>query len=602
MSECTICIETFSLLEDLAVVPCGHCFHILCIKQWAQTPKAEGPSCPICQAKFTLAALKKVYVTGLSLVKTQNVNDLRESEQRLAEERERWARDLRLSEFREQRNEDLVHRVTEEWKDERQKKEDALAQSVTVLTELSQKEAELEVAEWEKKELAEEMEVLREETAARMEKQQKDSADRMEEQRKAMEARIEEREKGMATQMVNMSTELVFRSQEINRRDELLTESAARLEEMQLRTEKGEREIPKLIARLAEERRQKEEVFRHVDQFRDEVAIYRKRCESEEDMFDQLRNFFEEEEKSLLSKLTESESRCDAVTRELELTKDRIRALASSLDVCGRECVTAGSGKHLAADPSIEMDKTPLTADRSRTPAKIEDADADFSIESEKVSAGFDSDDKFEGVSFSSFAERPTLPPSNSKRIRDAAFLAEMGEELSVDFDSALRRSPDCLPDLIKELKDPRTSSRLTSALDSAAGILSDARGAPHFNFFARSVIEQVGPSLDQILRRFPVVDFAEENARVDAFCSGLRLTAHLMLARREHVDALLRRIELAPILADHLPFAVESSFLCVVDAEECFAGIMRFLFTVFRNRLMFLEPCTVFTVLYCTV
>ena len=46
--ECTICCENFQKNEDILYLPCKHCFHPLCIKEWFNNKK----ECPLCRKEF----------------------------------------------------------------------------------------------------------------------------------------------------------------------------------------------------------------------------------------------------------------------------------------------------------------------------------------------------------------------------------------------------------------------------------------------------------------------------------------------------------------------------------------------------------------------
>ena len=98
MSECVICYDPFDSLENFSVLSCGHCFHCTCIEKWAQyktpttrtRPTPQTPTCPQCRIPFTLTPtprdiVKKLLVAGLTLVKPEELNTLRESSDRVAE-------------------------------------------------------------------------------------------------------------------------------------------------------------------------------------------------------------------------------------------------------------------------------------------------------------------------------------------------------------------------------------------------------------------------------------------------------------------------------------------------------------------------------------
>ena len=91
MSECAVCLDKFSLVEDISVVSCGHCFHRACIEKWGKTPSGTTcrarayPPCPECRAPFSLAAqprgciVPKLHLSGLTLVKTDEFSAWKKS-------------------------------------------------------------------------------------------------------------------------------------------------------------------------------------------------------------------------------------------------------------------------------------------------------------------------------------------------------------------------------------------------------------------------------------------------------------------------------------------------------------------------------------------
>lgn len=44
-SSCTICLEDYTLGENLVLCPCGHCYHRMCIKSWLRIKNL----CPMCK-------------------------------------------------------------------------------------------------------------------------------------------------------------------------------------------------------------------------------------------------------------------------------------------------------------------------------------------------------------------------------------------------------------------------------------------------------------------------------------------------------------------------------------------------------------------------
>jgi len=43
--DCSICLETFGLNEDIVKLNCNHCFHSNCIKLWIN----DNMNCPLCR-------------------------------------------------------------------------------------------------------------------------------------------------------------------------------------------------------------------------------------------------------------------------------------------------------------------------------------------------------------------------------------------------------------------------------------------------------------------------------------------------------------------------------------------------------------------------
>ena len=165
MSECAICIETFSVPEELSALTCGHCFHGACIEEWAKTrtPVSNSNSnapripasqtCPSCRAPFTIVSpshgiVRKLLLSGLILVKIDQVEVWTRDAENAADFQAR-ARQAERELARERADNDALRADLSVILDsklglanELSRKEEALKEKDAVLKE---KEAELEV-------------------------------------------------------------------------------------------------------------------------------------------------------------------------------------------------------------------------------------------------------------------------------------------------------------------------------------------------------------------------------------------------------------------------------------------------------------------------
>ena len=297
MSECTICIESLSSLENVSALPCGHCFHADCIEQWGRTPQVLGPKCPICHVRFSLerprGVVRRLFLSDARLVKAEVLEELsvlRESsdidarlsakeqelkllrpkvdllDKKLKEAETKLEMEMRQMEIQmeyvrvvenksgklERRYSDLEARLMSE----RKSKVDTVNQLVeevkTVTDQLRLKEAEVVVAEWTVGDAKKEMRALEEETDRRRKRAEEEVADaekRMEALRGDLERKDRESERdqvalaNMRRSLKTLDREYVKQGEDLVQKKELYEKQKQRISELEKMVVSGEEEL-----------------------------------------------------------------------------------------------------------------------------------------------------------------------------------------------------------------------------------------------------------------------------------------------------------------------------------------------------------------------
>jgi len=397
-----------------------------------------------------------------------------------------------------------------------------------LVEELKLKEAEVEVAECEIRELKRSLDAQMLEVA------------KEEEKRKMLEESLWLADKRCEDQMRVVET----KEEECQKREDAIVQK----EEEHLRRE--------------EELKSKEE----------EQAVAMEALAQEKQSLEEERKEMNEEEMRLRAQLAETEIRCEDLTDELRTLREPLSLIIDQMDdfvgnvdqlqhhlldrIEGRDIDEPVSPTSSVCDLAIVDEVSP---DQNIDVASIVGL-----LEEDMMAATAVMFDNFDGPE--DHEDDVPLCHVENLRVRDAAFIEQMGLELMADFDKEQApREPTDDSALLDRLDAICGSSLLSASdLDSLVRILAAVFETPHFNFFVRAVLDEsneifstcVDMLADQV--QVPVVDQAHAEERVGILCSALKLMAYLMLGRAGDVDKMMRQFDLVEIIYQHLRNGVE--------------------------------------------
>jgi len=536
MSECVICLETFSFVEDISVLSCGHCFHSPCIEKWAKTPPTSlgvemriqhSPprTCPQCRAPFKLIAptrgfIKKLSLSGLRLVKADEYLSLK----RCADEGAGLQARVLQAETdlkKKQADNDFHETLEKEMKDTLREKE---ARVAMLEKECGEKDEQLRDAHSETKGFKEQVAMIEKDLM-----QSKEIAVELERARCHFEERMIER----------------LNSQR-------LAESLA--EERMAETDRLKEDLERCRQEMCSLR----------VQFQKELDQLANGTKTRDDLIDRLEE-----------QLLEAQRQRDASNDQLLTARNLVRALSYELEV-----VPFSPVEDRDSEESFPPDKAiPVSDDDSFVlldeAAECEDAGNRFcEAEEEKPRPASVAQSATESSSCPNVCgdiagstnrdlelatDLTMVPPKmQSRRVCDADFLAERANELALDLSITHLPSDIDLPHLLKDLKSDVHVVNSVSALDSISAFLYFKFDSPHYDHYVRELIGTLESILKRIFSRTPAFDAGSDDIGVTTICSALRVTAFLLLGRVEIAEAFVQRFDLASTVMRLLRFDVQ--------------------------------------------
>lgn len=586
MSECAVCLDKFSLVEDISVVSCGHCFHRACIEKWGKTPSGTTcrarayPPCPECRAPFSLAAqprgciVPKLHLSGLTLVKTDEFSAWKKSADDAADHQAR------------------AGNAEKELREEKTKTDLLRANLIDFAEKLNAKKEECKAQEKSLQDLnaaCMKFEAASEKEATLLKKECLDK----EKEISAAHERIkgmEENHRQHREIAENMTKLYDQEAQLRSATEEQLVDCQARLREAEKYAQERNDDIDFLEGTLFEEfEKSKSELVDRADLLTNQVSAMRiqeERYASEtrrrEDLIRELRD-----------RLVESQRHCKEENGNLIGMAGLVRSFFASSETISTHNSYDLDEAQIASfydtaddndNDSIEIiDEEPADCEVEESVCQAEEEEELTGDHSAKAGNVERSVNYIAPVCVSPVSSMVTCGNGRkaTSRKRDADFVSTMERMLDQGLKAASAPSEAEFSKTIKVVKECTDPASSASAFDSVSAFLSSTFPSPHYDHYVRTVIEELTPLLRLCFADVPAFDGGIGDGRVDLVCSALRLVAFLLLSRPGIAQSLVGEIGMIPILTRLLRFDVQRIKLLALTLLDIVANRPAFDFKV---------------------